>query len=385
MQFTVVVADFHPEGESLAAAAEQLPRLPAFEALLRYGRRERFADGWRAWLARSFERPDLAARAPASVAAAALADPLAGAWIAAPVHLLAGIDHHLRLHPAGLLRGSRRSVPRCSPAALPSTFGDSGWALRPLAGSFLLQGLTVPGPGDSMPSTARDPALARANMASAIPQGRAARALRAATAEIEMWLHEHPLNQQGSLAVNGLWLWGGEGASDVQRTTASAPLRVFGVDAFLSGLCRLYRGAGGCYHVRRGAGGCDRGWRCHRQRSGAACAMRRCCVSRSSGWRRPLAALRAGALGVLPGAGGRLAADAAPFQPATLLAPGATVVAGAIGRLIRPPPSFLQLLLQRRFPELLAAVVLEHGVVGRAAGKLARKRSGSYRTSDRST
>jgi len=48
------------------------------------------------------------------------------------------------------------------------------------------------------------------NMAAALPRSPA---LRRLGAEIEIWLHEHPVNrarsERGELPVTGLWLWGG--------------------------------------------------------------------------------------------------------------------------------------------------------------------------------
>jgi hypothetical protein len=58
--------------------------------------------------------------------------------------------------------------------------------------------------------------------------------------EIEMWLHEHPLNQRriaaGGLPISGLWLWGGGTACSAQRC-ALPPL--FGEDLATEGVWQL--------------------------------------------------------------------------------------------------------------------------------------------------
>jgi hypothetical protein len=248
MQVTVVVADFFPEPESLAAAAGDLPRLPGLEMLLRYGRRADAPRDWRAWLAADVGWPDLAALPPARVAAAALREassPELSAWFAAPVHLLAGMDH-LRLHPAGLLRLEEAEAARYA-ASFAEVFAASGWLLQPLCGGFLLRGLAG---GFVANAWQRDPARwLGANIAPAVAQGLTAPAVRSATAEIEMWLHEHVLNRvragRGELAVNSLWLWGGGDAGVIpvrgqdhdERVRAVMPLQ--GGEGFVAGLRAL--------------------------------------------------------------------------------------------------------------------------------------------------
>ena len=84
--------------------------------------------------------------------------------------------------------------------------------------------------------------------------GQDARALRRLGAELEMWLHEHPVNRarcdQGLLPVSALWLWGGAHTprahsaaphSPAPRSAAgdAAPaLQVYGAELFLAGLCQ---------------------------------------------------------------------------------------------------------------------------------------------------
>jgi hypothetical protein len=85
-------------------------------------------------------------------------------------------------------------------------FHDSGFHLQPLeAGDFLMLG------PEMSPADTQEPA--RAMGASMAQQAGFAPALRKLGAEIEMWLHDHPINdtrrRRGEQPVTALWLWGG--------------------------------------------------------------------------------------------------------------------------------------------------------------------------------
>ncbi|MDE2220877.1 MAG: hypothetical protein KGJ52_10920, partial [Gammaproteobacteria bacterium] len=87
------------------------------------------------------------------------------------------------------------------------------------------------------------------------PGGEAARALRRLGAEIEMWLHEHPVNRaraaRGLLEANALWLWGGGGAAagrggadggarrSGRAQSVAAPAAAWADDLYVDGLMRL--------------------------------------------------------------------------------------------------------------------------------------------------
>jgi hypothetical protein len=150
------------------------------------------------------------------------------------VHLLAGLDT-LRLHPAGLLATSLEEQVALS-ADFEQVFQGSGWALRATQRRELL--LEGP-PAESI--TSQDPArfLGRA-VREGVPQGVGAAALRRLMSEIEMWLHEHPLNLRrmaaGALPINGLWLWGG-GSAASPRVRQLPPL--FGEDLAAEALWQL--------------------------------------------------------------------------------------------------------------------------------------------------
>lgn len=225
-------------GESLGAS------VPGIEHLARFGDETALPEGWRAWTARWAGLPQYADAMPASIAAAALADAPSdrAVWLATPVHLIAGLTS---------LHFDRRSVLRLEDATLQQlaasfgdTFRDSGFDLRPLGGGELL----LFGPEVSPPATTTEPVrMLLTSVAEALPMGEGARALRRLSAEIEMWLHGHPVNDElarrGALTVATLWLWGGgTPASRLPADLRGITDAAFGSDAYVRGLWRLAGG-----------------------------------------------------------------------------------------------------------------------------------------------
>jgi hypothetical protein len=234
-----------------AAAAALAPSSPAtaasaagLEHLARFGDTATLPGGWRAWVAHWLGLPRHARDLPASVAAAALGDMPAdrAVWLATPVHLIAGLT---RVH------FDRRSVLHLSgeelealAAGFRDTFSGSGFDLHPLEGGELL----LSGPAACAPSMTTEPArIPLASVAEALPAGQGARALRRLGAEIEMWLHGHPLNEararRGEAPVATLWVWGG-GAPALSPAAAAGETAdaAFGSDAYVRGLWRLAGG-----------------------------------------------------------------------------------------------------------------------------------------------
>ncbi len=218
-QLVIVVSDLYfAAGAALPASREasarDIGRLRGLTSLTRFGALEELPRGWRSWLAASLGREDLAAASPGAVAAhvAALSSrefqTEAWAWLADPLHLTASLTS-VHLGPDGLLRlDEPDQVELCR--AFAAAFAESGYALVPTrSGRFLAIG---PAPPDAVRTM--DPARCLGStITDAIPQGRAAGALRRLGAEIEMWLHEHPLNARreraGRPPISTLWLWGG--------------------------------------------------------------------------------------------------------------------------------------------------------------------------------
>ena len=240
-RLVLVLPDLYPTRLSEAARAA-LPRLPALEWWFRQGRAEESA-GWRQWLQREWHGGSLAAAMPASVAGAAVAGAaVAGVstdrplWLATPVHFVAGLDT-LRLHPAGLLHLDVAGQQELA-SDFRAVFAGSGWSLHATGRREML----VSG-GAPVALRSHDPALwLGADPAEGLPAGAGARPLRQFGAELEMWLHEHPVNQarlaRGLLNATALWLWGG-GASLAPRPPVSTRAVAWASDLFVDGLCAL--------------------------------------------------------------------------------------------------------------------------------------------------
>jgi hypothetical protein len=236
----LVLRDLHP-GRPGAVA---LPRLPQLERWFARGKIETATEGWRQWLLQDTRHSALGAVPPASVAAAAVPAVLikAPVWLATPVHLIAGLDT-VRVHPAGLLEfsaGEQRALAQ----DFVKVFAGSGWSLHATGRRELL----LSGGAGEAGVRSDDPALwLGADPRAGLPSGPGAEELRRLGAEIEMWLHTHPVNEarlaQGALQANGLWIWGG-GAAPVLKRGYGAPSSAgagvaWASDLFVDGLAQL--------------------------------------------------------------------------------------------------------------------------------------------------
>ena len=231
-----------------------IPRaaLPALTRIARYAGVSALGGTWRGWLAAWLGRADLSAACtatPAVVAAAGLLEPAAArpgsVWLATPLHLIAGLrsvylDYRGVLQPdadtlAALCEGFARA------------FAGSGFALlAPRGGALLLLGPPFP----VLPVTTDPARLLGAGIAGAAVQGPGAEPLLRLCAEMEMWLHQHPLNaaraRRREAPLTTLWLWGGgaaSGAQSLQPLRAALPdatfMTVFGSDPVAQALCTL--------------------------------------------------------------------------------------------------------------------------------------------------
>jgi len=156
----------------------------------------------------------------------------AAAWMAAadPVYLEPRLDH-LCLHavpPESLTAAELRALFDHLQASLG---GASGYGFARLG---MFGYVTAPEPF----ATAALPAVAIDGRRpdEFLPAGEAGAGYRRLLSEIEMALHEHPVNLErqadGRLPVNSLWLWGG-GVSPAAETRPMPPL--FGDDPLLRG------------------------------------------------------------------------------------------------------------------------------------------------------
>ena len=260
-EIVIVIADLYLPAGSTEAVAGTSGTSPGLEHITRFGRRRALdsENGWRGWLARWVGAEGLANTPPAAVAAAVLADQGVPStlWLATPVHLIAGLTS-LHLDRRSLLQLSAAELEGFA-ADFNQTFGGDDPAaalrLRPLlpSGQFLLQAPA------NLRATTTEPALALVtDLEASLPKGPQAAPFKRLGAELEIWLHSHPLNEarrrRGELPVSTLWLWGGgpapaptatpaqaQGASDpgARQDSASRPdpvTMVFGNDAYLAGL-----------------------------------------------------------------------------------------------------------------------------------------------------
>ncbi len=207
---------------------------------------------WRAWLARRVGCPDLATHPPAHVAALALGVPPVDAWFATPVALTAALDH-VQMPGSGWLTLEPGEAEEFS-TQFARVFAGSGLSLWPAgAEGFVLSGLVA---GDVRAS---DPArVLGGDIGPWLATGEGATALRRLGTEIEMWLHEHPVNRararRGAMPAATLWLWGGGEAACAASPHAqrhgnarrAAPPRGYGSDSWLRGLWRA------CGHTLEG-------------------------------------------------------------------------------------------------------------------------------------
>jgi hypothetical protein len=261
-EIVIVITDLYLEPERArrvpGAAASQLapPRgspaadasadaAPGLEHLARFARREPLPEGWRAWIARWAGLPQYAGAAPASIASAPLAGALSrrAVWLATPLHLIAG-PTSVHVDRRSMLRLMRTEAEELA-ASFRESFRGSGFELHPLESGELL----LSGPEGSAPSGTLEPArLLLGSVAEALAAAERAPELRRLSAEIEMWLHEHPVNsgreRQGAPSITTLWPWGGGAQAIAPSSTSSHELLdvALGADAYVHGLWRLAGG-----------------------------------------------------------------------------------------------------------------------------------------------
>ena len=196
--------------------------VPAALTSLRFASPRLLRGGWRGTVARGVGREDLTLVDEASVIDAALrrtqgsgapgrdpavADSVVDAWIATPVHLMAGLK---TIHfPANGVLQLEPSEAEELASAFAKTFGVDGLELCPAGrDGFVLRGFSAPGSETVEPAR-----LVGDSLESHLPSGAYSAELRALSSEIEMWLHGLSLNRrretQGLPPISTLWLWGG--------------------------------------------------------------------------------------------------------------------------------------------------------------------------------
>ena len=193
------------------AAEDAALRLPAAEWVMARGREHSsVAHDWRAWvLAGAGLGDDVLRRFPAGPGSvpADVATHSGQTWARAePVHLLTAIDHLQLASPVPLPLEASESGPLLE--TLNAHLAGTGFELRALAdGGWLCR---CPG---GLACETVDPLDAPGrNLRELLPTGRDAVRVRSLVNELQMLLHEHPVNERrvarGVPPVNSVWLWG---------------------------------------------------------------------------------------------------------------------------------------------------------------------------------
>lgn len=202
-ELVIILADFF-----LREAEGDSPQARAALTRGRFGLSRSLRGGWRDWLARREGREDLALADPAAVVAAAEGlPPQVSPWLVTPLHLLAGMKTvHVPMNASlALTPDESRSLTR----EFAATFGADRLRLHAIEPSgFLLYGLDADGAETTEPAR-----LLGGTLDEGLPSGPGSRRLRQLMAEIDLWLHELPLNRAREARheprISTLWLWGG--------------------------------------------------------------------------------------------------------------------------------------------------------------------------------
>jgi len=214
--------------------------LPALNWLASRGHRVSVSGGeWRAWLLSRFgPGGEVLQHCPAGAALRTLVTGrrAEGCWACAePVHLVAALDH-LRLAPRSALRVAPAEG-RALVESLSEAIAGSGFTLQHLEhGPWLLACR------DDIDCETIEPALAEGrDVRDCLPAGRDGAAVRRLTSELQILLHDHPVNLRrsdvGLPPVNSIWLWGFGRAVHVTRP----PLPMLCCDDFwLAGLWQVH-------------------------------------------------------------------------------------------------------------------------------------------------
>lgn len=235
-ELVIILADFF-----LREAEGDSPQARAALTRARFGPARSVRGGWRDWLSRREGREDLGLADPAAVVAAALGrSPQVSPWLVTPLQLLAGMKTvHVPMNACLTLTPAESRALALEFTAL---FGADGLTLQAIEPSgFLLYGLDAEGAETIEPAR-----LLGGTLDEALPSGPGSRRLRQLMTEMDLWLHELPLNRareaRNEPRINTLWLWGG-GQSLRDALPCSAPsagwVAVHAEDAWVSAFGQL--------------------------------------------------------------------------------------------------------------------------------------------------
>jgi hypothetical protein len=238
---TLIVPDVRLDPVDLAAAGEgRWPQLARLAGRGRVARTQVDPRALRPWQTRLLQVLSLDDRVTRHASA-----PLSrlgysatrsnGFWMHADlVHLAAGLDRLTFLPLAGATaitpeeRGRLRDV-------IEEHLAACGFALHDVDGGWLVESATPFRVATSCPEAAVE------DLEAALPQGEDAVTLRRTMTEVQMLLHEHPVNlaraRRNQPPANALWFWGSGMFEPAQQMSLPAG---FGDDAYLRGLYCLY-------------------------------------------------------------------------------------------------------------------------------------------------
>jgi hypothetical protein len=209
MHVTLLVPDlFWPRDDGEAPYREL--ELPALALMLARSRRHSFAPlTLEAWLCQAFEveRQHDWPVAPLTLACDG-GDPADGYWLRAdPVHLLAHRDRLTLLDP-GALKPAPEDAAELTALLNRHFSGDGVTFQAPHPARWYARATGVP----RLHTRELSQAAGR-DIAGALPTGEDSLRWRRILTEIQMLMHEHPVNQRreerGELPINSVWLWGG--------------------------------------------------------------------------------------------------------------------------------------------------------------------------------
>jgi hypothetical protein len=242
---TLIVPHLDPlraqEDADSAARWPQLARL-AGRGLVRRRRIDPHRDSVHAAVLDALALSEVADRYPSAAVmrTGATGHRASGFWLRAqPIHFAAGLDRLTTVLLRGEARMNAMEGEQLS-LVLAEHLQSTGLELHAsVAGEWLLRS------AEPLQIETVSPEFAATNPAAEIlPRGRDAGALRRLMTEMQMLLHEHPVNLQRQArnlpALNAIWIHGEGMLSDV--STVSLP-EACGDDVYLQGVCRLHERA----------------------------------------------------------------------------------------------------------------------------------------------
>ncbi len=197
---------------SEAQASGALPALDSLAWLAGRGNPARIGGDWRRWLLGAVDAATTEAFAasqagPCLAASAGIGPGTAAGWaVAQPVHLATGMDH-LRLAALADARPDRDEVEAIASTLRGHFAGEVFGLVDYLEGAWTVRC------EEAFDVVTHDPVdLVGRDIHDFMPGGPHGARLRSILNEIQMVLHEHPVNERRArlrqLPINALWLWG---------------------------------------------------------------------------------------------------------------------------------------------------------------------------------